>query len=192
MSPFSILQTWLLEELAAGAAQPQHAVLSTCSTDGHARGRVVAIREISNEGLLFFTQTGTRKVTELTANPDVALTFWFERLQREVIIEGRASRLTAAENEYYWNSYPRWSQIRFYSYAETSGQPIIDKQLLENKKTSIEENYQGIPLPMSPFYCGFRIHPMHFIFYAYLTDQLSDVFDCSLINSNWIKRSLSP
>ena len=83
--PSHLLKTWIAEEKQAGAKNPQHAVLSTVTADGTPDARIVAIREI-NETLIFFTQSGTKKVSEMRANPRVNLTFWFDRFQREVII----------------------------------------------------------------------------------------------------------
>lgn len=87
-NPIDLMNKWLHEEQAAGAPNPQQAVLSTSTNDNVPHGRVVAIREINDQGLLFFTQKGTRKVNELNINPIGAITFWFELLQREIMIEG--------------------------------------------------------------------------------------------------------
>ncbi len=69
--------------------------MSTATKEGVPHSRVVTIREITPRGILFFTQKGTRKVTEIVENPRVSLVFWFELMQREVILEA----LIAALNE---------------------------------------------------------------------------------------------
>ncbi|HHT9166798.1 TPA: pyridoxine/pyridoxamine 5'-phosphate oxidase [Legionella pneumophila] len=186
------LNIWINEERHQGAPNPQHAVLSTATKEFIPHARVVAIREISEQSLLFFTQKGTRKVAELITNPIATLTFWFELLQREVIIEGVVESLLPEENERYWQAYPREAQIRFYSYAATSSQPIISKHQLEKKKKNIAVNYQDKPLPMSEFYCGFRVKPARMVFYTYRTDELSDVVEYHLVDNSWITRLLSP
>ena len=160
--------------------------------NGHPHGRVVAIREIQPEGFIFFTQKGTRKVEEMTACPNVSLTFWQERLAREVIIEGTAEFLSQSENERYWNTYPKWAQIRFHSYAATSGQPIVDKQVLEDKKKQIEACYNEQTLPMNEHYCGVYVRPKRLVFYAYRLDELSDVCEYVYKAGSWVKSLLSP
>lgn len=191
-NPFTQLQQWVQEEKEQGAPAPQQAVLSTATQQCIPHARVVAIREIHEKGLLFFTQTGTRKVEELRGNPQASLTFWFELFQREVILEGEVFPLTTEDNKSYWESYPRTAQIRFYSYAETSSQPIPNKQDLENKKREIDIAYQDRPLPVSPFYCGFRVKPARMVFYAYRSDELSDVVEYTQVNGEWQKTLLSP
>lgn len=190
-SPFELLNAWLAEEHQAGAPNPCQAVLATCGEEGpHAR--VVVIREINERGLLFFTQKGTRKVHEIKQNPIAALTFWFELLQRQVAIEGIVSPLSQSENQQYWESYPRQAQLRFYSYALTSTQPISSKEVLEKRKKQIEKKYEGTSVPLSAHYCGFLFKPSRILFYAYRIDELSDVFDFRRQGENWIKQWLSP
>lgn len=192
ISPLDLLNSWLIDEQNAGALNPRHVVLSTAKNDAIPHARVVAIREIDVKGLLFFTQRGTRKVQELNENPNATMTFWFELYEREVVIEGIAEPLTDEENNRYWQSLPRERQIRFYSYAPTSALPIDRKAVIEEKKQQIEQEYEGIPLPISPFYCGFRLKPIRIMFYASRSDELSDVFEYREINGAWAKQWLSP
>lgn len=189
----NLLQKWINEEKDRGAPNPQQAILSTATATGIPRARVVAIRAITPQGMLFFTQRGTRKVAEIRENPRVSLTFWFELMQREVILDAHIEALTEEENKAYWSTYSRIAQIRFLAYAATSGQPIASKQILEDKKSAIEQEYDGHILPYTPLYCGYRIIPTQFIFYEYRTDELSDVFQYVLEdNGQWQKQAISP
>jgi len=190
-NPFVILKDWINEEGLRGAPNPQQAVLSSISPNNVPHSRVVAIREISSDALIFFTQRETRKVFELNENPHAAITFWFELYQRSVSIEGEVESLSQQENEQYWENYPREAQIRFHSYAPTSTQTIISKQMLQDKMAGIREHYQDNEIPISPFYLGFRFKPRQFIFYTYRLDELSDVVQFTLVE-DWQAQILSP
>jgi len=190
--PIKILSDWIQEEHKKGAPNPQQAVLATIDSSGVPHARVVAIREIQSSGIVFFTQKGTRKVEEMKENPRVAITFWFELYQREVIIEGQAYGLSDDDNKRYWQTYPREAQIRFHSYAPTSSQPIQDKRELENKKRSIEETFKDQEIPYTPLYCGFRVVPHKMIFYSYRTDTLSDVIEYVITENGNSINTLSP
>ena len=192
MHPIDKLRQWLDEEKLKGAQYAQHAVLSTHGLNGQPHGRVVAIREIDQDKILFFTQKRTRKVSEIEENSAAAITFWFERHAREVIIEGNAIFLSEAENEKYWHTYPEWAQIRFLSYAPTSGSPIDNKQELENKKNEIESAHNDGPLPLSPDYCGIYVIPKRIAFYTYRLDELSDVWEYQINEAGIVKQRLSP
>ncbi|MFT4059954.1 MAG: pyridoxamine 5'-phosphate oxidase family protein [Legionella sp.] len=191
-NPFIELSLWLANEREEGASNPNYAVLSSTSIEGLARSRVVAIREITDEAVLFFTQKSTRKVRDLLHNPHVSLVFWLELQQKEVIIEGNAIALTALENKHYWEHYPRWAQIHFLSYAPISAQVISSKDTLEKKREEIERKFVNQELPISPEYCGFKIVPQRIVFYAYRTDELSDVWEYTLENKSWKIQRLSP
>ncbi len=91
LNPIELLNTWIEEEKSMGAQYAQHAVLSSQGLDGAPHGRIVAIRELTKDWILLFTQKRTRKVSEIRNNNQVALTFWFERYAREVIV-GRGSK----------------------------------------------------------------------------------------------------
>ncbi|KTC65699.1 pyridoxamine 5'-phosphate oxidase (plasmid) [Legionella adelaidensis] len=193
MHPIELLKTWLEEEKSANIPYAQHAVLSSQGINGQAHGRVVAIREIKEDKLLFFTQKRTRKVEEIKKNPAVTLTFWFELSGREVIVEGEAMFLSETQNRDYWKTYPKLAQIRFCSYAPTSGLPIENKQLLEDKRLQIaEHNQQEQSLPLSKDYCGISVKPLRFVFYDYRLDELSDVWEYQIEGSEFVRRLLSP
>jgi pyridoxamine 5'-phosphate oxidase len=183
MHPILQLQNWLREEKDSGASLAQHAVLSTLGREGTPHARLVAIRDVEQEGLVFFTQSGTRKVAEIQQCPAVSLTFWFERFAREVIVEGECHLLSKAENAAYWQSYPKWAQLRFLSYAATSSQTIPDKRILEDKKIQLEKEYRQGEIPLSPHYCGCVVKPKRFVFYSFRTDALSDVIEYRLSSS---------
>ncbi len=192
MAPINILEKWLEEEQQLGAPSARSAVLATTGLQSEPHNRVVAIREMNEEGILFFTQKGTRKVQDLMHTPLASIVFWLALKQREVVIEGDVVALTAAENKIYWDSYPREAQLRFSAYAETSAQVIDTMQTLEDKKTALTKQYEGQPIPLDPFYCGFRIVPKQFMFYAVRLDTLSEVFAYRLESGHFKKVLLSP
>ncbi len=191
-NPIELLENWLSAENKAGAPNPRQAVLATCGKEAMPHARVVALREITDSSLLFFTQLGTRKCHELTENPYATMTFWFELFQREVIIEGNVIALSEAENQHYWNQYPREAKIRFDSYAPTSAQPISAKAVIEDRKMRLEQDYRDQEIPFSQHYRGFRLQPERLLFYAYRTDELSDVFEYRKSDDTWIMQWLSP
>jgi len=191
-TPLKRLEIWLAEEKLSGAPNPCQAVLATATTEAIPHARVVAIREFSPQGLIFFTQKGTRKVEEIIKNPQGVITFWLELKQRQIVIEGKIEALTLAENDNYWRAYPKEAQIRFTAYAPTSGQPIPSKQFLENKRNDIASAYTDKELSMSPYYCGFRLIPHRFVFYAYCSPELSDVWEYQYQANEWLEKTLSP
>jgi pyridoxamine 5'-phosphate oxidase len=166
--PFVVLKLWLTKEKKAGVPNPMQGVLSTSTQDAIPHSRVVAVKQVNEEGLIFFTQKGTRKVSEIAQNPRASFVFWFELLQREVVLEGLISPLTDEENNHHWQEYPKEAQIRFYSYAPTSSKPIQSKQQLESLRLDIRNEYRDKELPINQYYKGFRLTPERIVFYVSL------------------------
>ena len=190
--PFNQLIDWLSKEKELGVPQPECAVLATCTSSGIPHSRVVAIREIKDDGILFFTQKGTRKVSELLANPAATLNFLFAMQQRQVSIEGIATPISPEENQFYWSSLPRERQLRFSAYAPTSGQVISDLHQLDTRKQELDEQFSNQPIPMCADYMGFRFKPQAFVFYTVEPISFSQVFRFSREGEGWRKELLSP
>ena len=190
--PVSILTAWIEEERQRGAPDPQHAILSTTSKRAVPHGRVVAIRDIDESGILFFTQKGSRKELEISENPLVSLTFWFELFEREVMIDGQAQALSTEQNYLYWQTKTPESQIKFYCYSPTDGNRISNLAQLEENRKKLQEQYGTEQLPMHECYCGYKIIPDRVVFYTYQMDKFSDVFEFKRIDSQWHKIWISP
>ena len=189
--PFELIQQWLQSEQDLGVSSPNFAVLSTCDNDTP-HSRVVAIREYSEAGFLFFTQGGTRKTTEMANNNQVSLNYWLSMSHKQIIIEGEAEPISDEANAEYWQGYPKVAQARFAAYAPTSSQPISDKQILEDKLVDINATYSDKPIPTHTLYKGYLVKPLRITFYHYRTDELSDVFDYHLKDGEWSRQILSP
>ena len=146
-------KTMVEQEKELGYGDPERVVLATATSQGVPHSRVVALREISEEGFLFFTQRGTRKYNELYDNPRASMTFWFAREQREIIIDGVVRALSQEENQHYWDTLSRERQLRFS--VHTSGKPINSLQDLEHDHQQLSKQYADQVIPMSDSYCGF-------------------------------------
>lgn len=189
--PFNTLLTWLSNEKEFGITESEYAILST-SCDNVPHSRVVAIRSIEANSLVFFTQRLTRKVAELLNNPLSSLNFYFSHQQRQIILEGSALPLSPEENNHFWQLLPRERQLRFSTYAPTSGQVISSLDQLDEKKQLLASQWANQVIPMSDCYCGFRFTPETCIFYTVGSDNFSDVTKYTKNYDSWKKERLSP
>lgn len=192
MHPTHTINTWLEKEIALGSASPNRIILATASKDAIPSARVVAIREINESGILFFTQRGTRKVRELNVNEHVSAVLWLPLQQRQVTIEGIAKPISNEENLQYWQTMPHERQLRFCAYAPTSGQVIESPTTLEDTFQVITQRYKDTTVPMSEFYCGYRITPTLINFYTLGSDSFSEVKRYITIDDAWKEEIISP
>lgn len=189
--PFNKLKEWLNKEKELGVPDPNCAVLSSCSGDTP-HSRVVAIREIEAESLLFFTQQKTRKVAELLNNPKACFNFLLAMQGRQVILEGTAIPISLQENEIFWNALPRERQLRFCAYAPTSSQVIENLAQLEHRKKELMEQFAECSIPMSEYYIGFRFIPSTWFFYTIGTTSFSEVVRYTKMGDSWESALISP
>jgi pyridoxamine 5'-phosphate oxidase len=192
MIPILKITEWLNKEKELGSPNPDRVILSTVTKESIPHSRIVAVREINENGLLFFTQRGTRKVAELNENHMVSLVLWLPLQQRQVALEGTSQKLTANENLNYWETMPHDRQLRFSAYAPTSGQRIKSLDQLEEQYRFLSDRYNQATVPLSEFYCGFRVLPHTICFYTLGTNTFSEVQRFIKQNGDWYEELVSP
>jgi pyridoxamine 5'-phosphate oxidase len=191
-APFAKIHDWIEKEKALGSPSPDRVVLATTTPQGVPHSRLVAVRELTAEGVLFFTQQGTRKTLELGENPDASMTLWLALQQRQVILDGIIHPLSQQENESYWKTMPLDRQLRFSAYAPTSGQPISSLEVLESTLAELIKKFGNAEIPMSEYYCGFRLIPAFIYFYTLGTQTFSEVMRYERTPRGWEEQLLSP
>jgi len=137
--------------------------LSTVGADGRPSARVVLLKGADARGLVFYTNTLSRKGRELAAHPDVALSFWWPQLESQVRVEGRAARVTDAEADAYFASRQRISQLG--AWASQQSAPLRSRRELEERFAGLEKKYEGKTVPRPPHWSGYRVAPLSMEFW---------------------------
>ncbi|KTD46200.1 pyridoxamine 5'-phosphate oxidase family protein [Legionella quateirensis] len=167
-------------------------VLATVDEKGFPISRTVAIREINEQGLLFFTQLGSAKVTHFLVNPYVSFTFMLPNTQRQVTVLGRINPLGESENIKNWETYELERRLRFLVYGTKSGQAIKKQQELDDELVALREQYKKT-LPERPReYVGYTIVPEEIKFYQLNEHRLSDSITAKRTDETWILRRFVP
>lgn len=190
--PFEKMNVWLQKEQQLHSPNPYNIVLSTSTDDGTVHSRIVAIREISVSGILFFTQKCSRKVKEIINHPNASMTLWLPLQQRQINLEGSVYLLPESENLVYWQQLERQQQLKFSAYAPLSGKVITSKEILDERYQKLKEQFKDQSIPMSEYYIGARFVPHTFCFYTLRKDEFSDVLKYSFESDAWCRERLSP
>lgn len=156
--PVTMFRRWLDETVESGLHEPNAMVVSSVSAEGRPSSRVVLLKGLSDRGFVFYTNLQSRKAHEIEAHPQVALLFPWHDLQRQVRVEGTASRVSAEEDEAYFASRPRGSQLG--AWASPQSQVVASR-------ASLDERYGGVlaqfadaeEVPLPPFWGGLRVEP---------------------------------
>ncbi len=157
--PLRVLETWLAEARDAGLHEPDAAALATATADGVPSVRMVLVRGIDENGLLFYTSYESRKAGELALNPMAALVFhWLPPLERQVRVEGPVERLDEADSRAYFERRPRGSRIG--AWASPQSSPVADREELDRLYREAEERFAGDEIPLPPHWGGYRLLPL--------------------------------
>jgi pyridoxamine 5'-phosphate oxidase len=172
-SPVQQFALWYDAAVAAGLPEPEAMTLSTATPDGRPSARIVLLRGFDDSGFCFFTNYDSRKGRELAANPQAALTFHWAALERQVRIEGRVSRTTAAESDAYFASRPSTSRIGAWSSPQSEVLP--DRATLEDLFARFRtEHPDDDAIPRPAHWGGFRLVPERIEFWQGRPSRLHD------------------
>jgi pyridoxamine 5'-phosphate oxidase len=96
--PIKQFQLWFNDAIAAGLPLPEAMTLATATPDGKPSARMVLLKQVDDDGFVFFTNYRSAKAAQLDANPYAALVFYWATLDRQVRVEGSVVRTSAQES----------------------------------------------------------------------------------------------
>ena len=120
--PFQQFEVWLNEALEAQLPEPNAMVLSTVGSDGSPSSRVVLIKGLNSQGIVFYTNYQSVKGRQIAENPRASLLFFWPELERQVSIEGLLEKVSPEESDAYFHSRPLQSRIG--AWASSQSQPV--------------------------------------------------------------------
>src|SRR5207248_362445 len=140
--------------------------------DGAPSVRMVLLKGAGEDGFVFFTGYGSRKGGELEANPRAALLFYWDTLGRQVRVEGRVGRVSAAESDAYFASRPRGAQLA--AAASRQGRVLANRAQLDEAVADLAREHQGRDVPRPEHWGGYRVRPEAYEFWQHRQDCLHD------------------
>jgi pyridoxamine 5'-phosphate oxidase len=192
VDPDPILQfhEWFENAVEADLHEPNAMILATANTDGKPSARTVLLKGYDERGFVFYTNYEGRKAKEIEANPTCTLLFYWGELERQVRIEGRASRLSAEESDAYFASRPRGSRVG--AWASEQSRPVEDRSILEERVRALEAEYEGREIPRPPFWGGYRVEPDTIEFWQGRESRLHDRLVYRREDGTWRIERLQP
>ena len=189
--PIGQFDKWFKEALAAGVPEPNAFTLSTISEGGRPSARIVLLKGLEQRQFVFYTNYQSQKGQELESNPACALTFFWPELERQVRIEGIATRVQESTSEQYFQSRPRASQVG--AWASPQSSIIASRDILEAREREIEKKFEGLNLlPKPKQWGGFAITPIEIEFWQGRASRLHDRVVYYLTDEKWIIHRLAP
>ena len=170
--PIKQFQIWFNEAIAAKLPMPDAMTLATATPDGKPSARMVLLKQVDQDGFVFFTNYRSAKAEQLDANPYAALVFYWVQLDRQVRVEGSVTRTPAEESRDYFRTRPRESQIG--AWASAQSEAISGRDVLEQRAQELEALYCDREVDCPEHWGGYRLKPERIEFWKSRVGRLHD------------------
>ena len=188
--PFVQFGVWFEDaEQSPEVMEANAMTVASCDQRGRPSARIVLLRGWDRCGFVFYTNYESRKGRELDASHDAALLFFWAPLQRQVRIEGRAERVTAAESDAYFASRPRGHRLS--AWASQQSAVVLGRAALEQAMDDAAKRFPD-DVPRPPHWGGFRIVPERFEFWQGRPNRVHDRIVYLRAGDDWTRERLAP
>lgn len=188
--PFTQFSTWWEEAVQSAIVEVNAMALSTISPEGNPSSRIVLLKGFTEQGFVFFTNYTSDKGKQIAHNQKVALLFFWKELERQVRIEGTASKIAAEESDAYFNSRPVGSRLG--AWASPQSQKIADRAILDEELEKITVQFQEQEIPRPPHWGGYCVQPNKIEFWQGRSSRLHDRILYEQVDQQWQISRLAP
>jgi pyridoxamine 5'-phosphate oxidase len=188
--PVAMFRHWMHDAVRAGLHEPNALVLGTVSADLLPASRIVLLKGLDERGFVFFTNYRSRKGVELAANPRCALLFPWHPLERQVRVEGVATRLSVAENDAYFATRPRASQLG--AWASPQSEVVTDRASLDARYAEVSSRFGDGDVPRPEHWGGYCVEPTSVEFWQGRLGRMHDRLRFRRADAGWVVERLAP
>lgn len=189
--PIDQFALWFKEALEAKVREVNAMNLATCDENNRPSARIVLLKSFDENGFVFFTNYKSEKGQHMAENLNVALTFFWPELERQVRVEGEVEKTSKEESLAYFKSRPRLSQLG--AIVSQQSTEIANRELLQAKMDELTNKYEGKEIPMPVHWGGYLVKPSKIEFWQGRPGRLHDrlVYEKQSKN-NWSIKRLCP
>lgn len=187
--PVEAFRHWFDLALEEGVNEPNAMVLSTVTAEGRPASRVVLLKDLTSQGLVFFTNYSSRKGKEMETKPFASVNFFWPELERQIRIEGKVVKVSKEISEAYFASRPKLSKAGAIVSSQSSvieSKDAMEKRMEELMQLPEEE------LHRPENWGGYNIIPDYYEFWQGRPGRLHDRIEYKLNDGVWVKSRLSP
>jgi len=191
-NPMELFQKWFYEvEESDGDTEVNAVTVSTIGADGFPKSRVVLLKKFTWEGFIFFTNYRSEKGKAIALNPNVCLSFFWQGIERQVIIKGVAEKLSENLSDGYFESRPDGSKLG--AWASDQSEVVPSRNFLDERLASFEKQYENKEIDRPKHWGGILVKPISIEFWQGRPNRMHDRIRYSLQEDfNWKIERLAP
>lgn len=189
-NPFKQFNEWMDRAINSGIKEPTAMALSTVGHNLQPSSRMVLLKEIKNDGFIFYTNYESKKGHHISENHYGSLLFYWAELERQIRIEGRIEKASEKISEEYYLT--RSAKRRIGAWASPQSQEIPNRKFLEDKQKEYEEKFTGTPPTRPENWGGYILTPYTIEFWQGRPNRLHDRIEYYFDDNDWKIRRLAP
>jgi pyridoxamine-phosphate oxidase len=186
-NPYEQFGWWYEDAANSEIVEPNAMVLSTATAKGSPSSRVVLLKAFDETGFVFYTNYHSRKGKEIIQNPQACLLFFWDKLERQVRIEGTIEKIEAHLSEEYFATRPYESRLS--AIVSEQSAEIPSRQFLEDK---LEELKKEGSIQRPQYWGGYLLKANYFEFWQGRASRLHDRLVYELTGNVWKIKRLAP
>jgi len=171
--PMEQFARWFHQAAESGIYEPNAMVVATADATGRPSSRTVLLKGFDRRGFVFYTNYGSRKGSDIAANPYVSLLFPWHPIARQVLVAGQAARVGRDETAAYFRTRPHGSQLG--AWASRQSEIVASRAELDRGYAQLADRYPpGEQVPVPPGWGGYRVTPESVEFWQGRANRLHD------------------
>ena len=187
--PFVLFKKWYDLACKTEINDPNAMTLSTIFNN-QPSSRVVLLKSYDENGLVFYTNSNSKKGKSIKENNNVALNFHWKTQNRQIRIEGNANIVSKEVADSYFKTRPRNSQIGAWSSNQSDDLSSRD-ELVKNIK-DFEMKYKDKDIPRPSHWNGYLVMPNLIEFWQEMPFRFHDRVLYLKSDNSWKIKKLYP
>ena len=171
-------------------SDPNAISLSTSNSKGYPNVRIVLMKKFDKDGLVFFSNSKSKKGIEIESNSRAAVCFHWKSLEKQVRLRGKIKKISKKDSDSYFSSRDRSSQIG--AWASIQSKKLIKRENLEKRYNEISLKYKNKDIPRPPHWGGYVIKPNEIEFWLDGDNRIHERLKYKYFQNKWEKFLLSP
>jgi len=172
-NPMELFQTWFHELEQSNTVDEANAMtISTVGIDGFPKSRIVLLKKFTWEGFIFYTNYTSEKGKAIEANPNVCLSFFWQGMEQQIIIKGKAEKIAENLSDGYFDSRPDGSKLG--AWASNQSEIVSSKEVLNSNLEKFEKKFQNKEIPRPAHWGGYIIKPVSIEFWQGRPNRMHD------------------